>query len=457
MSRILSGERIGILGLARSGVAAARLALGRGALVYASDFSDNGVTRAAAESVRALGGDAETGRHDLEKLAGCDRIVLSPGIPPSAPVLHAEELAGIPIVPELEFAYDELTGPVVAITGTNGKTTVTALTTHLLQVAGIDAEAGGNIGTALSELALRDPQPAVSIVEASSFQLGATRSFAPDVGVLTNLAPDHLDWYASVDDYYADKAKLFANAKAGSRWVLNADDELAANLPGDAAGERFDFRVAGDPKDGERGGYLAADGWITLSVEDEEDRLLPAGELKILGPHNVANALAAAITARLLGAAPDLIADGLRSFQPMDHRLEPVAEKHGILWINDSKATNIASTRVGIRSLDRPTVLLLGGRHKGEPYGKLIPDLEGRVHHVLAYGEAASLIEEALAGSVSVEVVGGSFADVLNRAAAIARPGDAVLLSPACSSYDMFRDYEERGRQFRKLVLEEIS
>lgn len=457
MSGIRQGERIGVLGLARSGVAAARLALSRGAHVYASDFSDNETTRAAADTVRSMGGDAETGRHDLEKLARCERVVLSPGIPPSAPVLHAPELAGVPIIPELELAYEELTGPVVAITGTNGKTTVTALTAHVLRSAGLNAEAGGNIGTALSELALRDPQPDVSVVETSSFQLSGVRSFSPDVGVLTNLAPDHLDWYATIAEYYADKAKLFRNARPESRWVLNAEDAPAAGLPGTAAGDRFYFRVATEPAPAERGGFLAGDGWLTLRVTDQEERLLPASDLKILGPHNVANALAAAIVARLVGAGPDGIADGLRSFQPMDHRLEPVAEKHGVLWVNDSKATNIASTRVGIRSLDRPTVLLLGGRHKGEPYANLIPDLVGRVRQVVAYGEAAPLIEESLGSTLPVERVTGSFTEVLQRASDLSRPGDAVLLSPACSSYDMFRDYEDRGRQFRKLVLEEIS
>ena len=366
------------------------------------------------------------------------------------------ELAGIPIIPEIEFAYEELTGAVVAITGTNGKTTVTALTAHVLRIAGMRAEAGGNIGTALSELALRDPQPDVAVVETSSFQLAGIRAFTPDVGVLTNLAPDHLDWYATVDEYYADKAKLFRNASPESRWVLNGEDEAAASLPGDAVGERFYFRVASQPSPEEQGGYLAEDGWLILRMGGAEERLLSATDLKILGRHNIANGLAAALAARLVGATPEGIAEGLRTFQPMDHRLEPVAEKNGVLWVNDSKATNIASTRVGIRSLDRPTVLLLGGRHKGEPYANLIPDLEGRVRQIVAYGEAAPLIEESLATSVPVVVVEGSFQEVLQKASDLARSGDAVLLSPACSSYDMFRDYEDRGRQFRKIVLEEM-
>lgn len=452
MAKGLAGERIGVLGLARSGLAAARLALARGAEVYASDAGDSLAARTAADQVRALGGDAETGRHDLEKLRRCDRIVLSPGIPPTAGVLRDPAIAGVRVVPELEFAYEQLDCPVICVTGTNGKTTVTSLVAHLLARAGRSAPAGGNIGTALSEIALWQTQPEAVVVEASSFQLGRVERFAPAIGVLTNLAPDHLDWYSSVDEYYADKAKMFSNATPESRWVLNAEDEEALALPGDAAGERYLFRTASEPAPGERGGYLSADGWLTLRTGAADERLLPASDLKILGPHNVANALAAAVAARLFGARPDAIAAALRDFAALEHRMEPVAERDGVLWVNDSKSTNIASTRVAVRSLDRPLVLLLGGRHKGEPYTELIPDLPGRVRTVIAYGEAGERIESDLSGEVDVVRVTGGFEQVLDAARAAARPGDAVLLSPACSSYDMFANYEERGRRFRDLA-----
>src|SRR6185436_16696640 len=235
MSASLVGETIGVLGLARSGLAAARLALARGARVYASDGADNPQTRRAAEQVNAMGGLAEVGRHDLGKLARCSRIVLSPGIPPTAAVLRAPELRHVPVVPEIEFAFGLLECPVIAITGTNGKTT----------------------GTSLSELVLREPQPRVAVVETSSFQLGGIREFNPRIGVLTNLAPDHLDWYSSVDDYYADKAHLFRNATGESRWVLNGEDAKARALPGDAAGTRYYFRIQSPLRADERGGWLA--------------------------------------------------------------------------------------------------------------------------------------------------------------------------------------------------------
>lgn len=456
MTVSLAGETIGVLGLARSGLAAARLALGRGAKVYASDAGTSDAAREAAEQVRALGGDAETGGHDLGKLAACDRIVLSPGIPPTARVLKEEAIRGVPVIPEIEFAYEQLDAPVIAITGTNGKTTVTALIEHLLRAEGIDGVAGGNIGTALSELAMREPQPAWAVVECSSFQLAGIDRFTPRIGILTNLAPDHLDWYHDVEAYYADKARMYVNASAESLWILNAEDERARTLIGHAPGIRLYFRVETAPADGyELGAWVTGEGEMMIRLAPGRvERLGPIDGLKILGPHNVANALAASLAARLAGASAQGIARGLATFQAPPHRLQPVVERDGVLWINDSKATNIASTRVAVRGMTRPTVLLLGGNHKGEPYTELLPDLGVGIRAVIAYGEAAPLIEADLADRVPVQRVDGSFEDVVAHARRIARPGDAVLLSPACSSFDMFRNYEERGERFAQLARE---
>ena len=455
MSASLAGETIGVLGLARSGLAAARLALARGAAVYASDAGASDAAKAAAETVRSMGGDAETGGHDLAKLAACSRIVLSPGIPPTAKVLKEEAIRGVPVVPEIEFAYEQLDCPVIAITGTNGKTTVTALIEHLMRAADIDAVAGGNIGTALSELALREPRPAWAVVECSSFQLAGIRRFTPRIGVLTNLAPDHLDWYGDVEDYYADKARLFTNASAESLWVLNAEDERARDLVGDAPGTRLYFRAATPPaSEDELGGWVSSGTLVIRTEPGRTERVVPAAGLQILGPHNVANALAAALAARLAGASVEGIAEGLRTFQAPPHRLQPVGEVDGVLWINDSKATNIASTRVAVRGMTRPTVLLLGGNHKGEPYTELLPDLGPNLRTVIAYGEAAPVIVADLEGRVPLERVDGPFEAVVRRAREIAKPGDAVLLSPACSSFDMFRNYEERGERFAQLARE---
>ncbi len=450
-------QLVGVLGLARSGRAAALLALAAGERVFASDASDSAAALEAAEAIRQAGGEraeVETGGHTAERLAQCDLLVVSPGIPPDAPVLRDPRVARVSRISELEFAYRNLRSPVIGITGTNGKSTVTALTAHLLDVAGFNAPAAGNIGLALSDVALRHTPPDWAVVECSSFQLADIDTFRARIGVVTNLAPDHLDRYASVEAYYADKARLFENATPASCWVLNGESDDVRQLAGDAPGTRYSFRTGSLPPAEEQGAF-ASDGTLVLRLHagQPDVALLPAGELRILGEHNVANALAAALAAALAGAPVEALRDGLRSFGGLEHRLEVVGERGGVLWINDSKATNVASTLVALRAVTRPTVLLLGGRHKGESYLHLLPALT-HVRAVVAYGEAGPLVEADLARHVTVTRVAGAFEDVVARAAALARPGDALLLSPACSSYDMFTNYEERGRTFAHLARE---
>jgi UDP-N-acetylmuramoylalanine--D-glutamate ligase len=444
--------RVGILGLARSGRSAARLALARGHDVFASDAGTGAEVTAAAEEIRGLGGAAETGGHTAAKLAACDVIVLSPGVPPTVPILSDPGVARVKRISELEFAFRELEAPVIAVTGTNGKSTTTALTTHLLVQAGMRAVAAGNIGTALSDIVLQHEQPEWVVVEASSFQLADIDTFAPRIGVLTNLSPDHLDRYPSVEAYYADKARMFENATATSIWVLNAEDAAAKKMPGEADGRRRVFRVNTFPDAGEEGGWIDDSGHLCLRVDGTETRLLHHTELRVLGEHNRANALAAALAAYSAGAATAAIADGLRTFGGLEHRLEVVADAGGILWVNDSKATNVTSTAVALRSVDRPVVLLLGGRHKGEPYTALAEAAAGRLRRVIAFGEAEQQIANDLYHAVAVDRVSGDFAAVVAQAARVAQPGDVVLLSPACASFDMFRDYEERGSAFRRLA-----
>ncbi len=441
--------RVAVLGLARSGRAAAELALARGHAVYASDAGDSAALREAADAVRRAGGEADTGGHDEARVAACDLVVVSPGIPPDAPVLASEAVRHVPRVSELEFAFRHLRAPVIAVTGTNGKTTTTALAAHLLRAAGFDAPAAGNIGRALSEVALQADPPDWVVVEASSFQLAEIDTFAPRIGAVTNLSPDHLDRYPSVDAYYADKARLFENATPASVWILNGEQAEVTALAGDAPGRRLQVWTTAARASGE-GGFIDA-GVLRVRLDGRILELVRPDELQLLGVHNQANALFAALAALTAGAPIERVREGLRSFGPLPHRLEPVAEAGDVLWINDSKATNIDSTRVALRSMTRPTVLLLGGRHKGEPYTKLLPDAR-RVKKVIAYGEAASIVDADLAARLPVEMAGSDFDEVVARAAEAAVPGDVVLLSPACSSFDMFRDYEERGERFRRLA-----
>jgi UDP-N-acetylmuramoylalanine--D-glutamate ligase len=444
--------RVGILGLARSGRSAARLALARGHAVFASDAGSSAEVRAAAHDIREAGGEAETGGHTASELSACDVIVISPGVPPTAPILQDPGVAGTRRISELEFAFRELSAPVIAVTGTNGKSTTTAMTTHLLMQAGLSAVSAGNIGTALSDVVLQGERLDWVVVEASSFQLADIDTFAPQVGVVTNFSPDHLDRYPSVEAYYADKARMFENARPTSIWVLNAEDAAAVKMPGEADGRRRVFRVNTTLGAAEEGGWIDSAGDLRLRMDGNETRLLNQTELRVLGVHNRANALAAAIAASSAGAATAAIAEGLRTFGGLAHRLEVVADGNGILWVNDSKATNVTSTAVALRSLDRPVVLLLGGRHKGEPYRALVEAAGGRLRRVIAFGEAEQHIANDLYEHVPVDRVSGSFDAVVSHAAQVAQPGDVVLLSPACSSFDMFRDYEDRGLTFRTLA-----
>ena len=438
---------VAVIGLGKSGVAATRLLAREGVRVYASDASDHPYGGDALEALRSLRGVAlDVGRHDLAQIRGAAAVIVSPGVPPEAPPLAAAREARVPILSEIDLGFRALSGSgtrCIAITGTNGKTTTTALVAHLLRQAGLYAEAAGNIGRPLSDIALQNDHYQWLAVEVSSFQLHDSPHFAPEIAILTNLAPDHLDRYASVEAYYADKRLLFRNARPDHVWVLNGDEPAVLELAAGALGRRVLFSLR-----------HPADGWYDATARRLQlgrDALLARADLGLLGDHNVANALAAALAVREAGVPLAAIGEGLRSFRPLAHRLEPVREVGGVRWINDSKATNIASTVVAVEAMDRPFVLLLGGRHKGEPYTRLAPMLREKCRLVIAYGESGELIKRDLGGKVPLER-GTTFEDVVARARGAARPGDAVLLSPACSSYDMFKNYEERGGAFRKLV-----
>jgi len=439
-----AGSVVAVLGLGVSGEAAARLAASNGGIVYASDVSAGPVPSAAAARLASEGIEAETGGHDMQRVLSADLVVVSPGIGPTSDIRRRVSEAGIRTIAEVELGWRDLESRVIAITGTNGKTTTTGLAAHVLEASGLRAIAAGNIGLALSEIAVQSPQPDWVALELSSFQLADQETIAPDVGVLLNLSPDHLDRYRDVESYYADKRRLFDSATDASKWVLNADDPACADLASGVAGDRFHFSLRGPV---ERGAWAGSDGILRCRL-DAEVEWMPVFDLRLLGPHNVANALAAGLACAVAGVAPEAIATGLSSFDALPHRLQPIGERDGVLWVNDSKATNVSATAVGLRSFDRPVVLILGGRHKGEPYSSLSTDLRHRARAVVAYGEAAPRIVSDLRGSVDSLSVESGIDAVVGAAAELARPGDVVLLSPACSSYDMFPNYRERGRAF---------
>jgi len=446
---------IAVIGLARSGRAAAMLLRKHGYDVYASDVASSPDTGRCAEELRAQGIVVDVGRHDLERLERASLVVASPGVPPSARPLAFAREKGVRIASEVEVALHFLdVSRIIAITGTNGKTTTTALIAHLLRGLDLEAVEAGNIGTPLSEIASREQQPKWISLEMSSFQLHDTPSLKPDVGVLTNLSPDHLDRYASVEEYYSDKARLFANADPNSAWVVNEDDKAVMRMVRDVAGHKFPFSIVGEATAhlDARSNQLVVLGAPLLSRED----------LPLLGQHNVGNALAASLAVMAADRSHQTqkarkgIAAALKTFRSLPHRLELVGEFGGVQWINDSKATNVSSTAVAIDGMERPTVLLLGGRHKGEAYTPLAEAVRRKVKRVIAYGEAAPIIATDLRPVVDVVRLGSDFEEVIRVAKAAARAGEAVLLSPACSSYDMFSNYEERGERFRALAAKEV-
>jgi UDP-N-acetylmuramoylalanine--D-glutamate ligase len=452
VSALPRAAEVAVIGLGASGEAVAALLARDGRRVYASDASQGAEVQQVASRLAALGVAVDTGRHDLDRISRAAQVVASPGVPPRSPPLAAALAARVPIVSEIEIALNHLEGlRYIAVTGTNGKTTTTALVGHLLRALGYDAVDAGNIGLPLSAVALQDRRPDWVALELSSFQLHDTPSVNPTVGVLTNLSPDHLDRYPTADAYYADKARLFMNAHPGSMTVDNADDPLAHAMAASVPGQHFAFSVAG--RDAAAQFVRTAD-----RLDLFELPLLARSAYPLLGDHNVANALAAALAVavadsghRTSGARAS-IADALRTFHALPHRLQQVGEYGGVQWIDDSKATNVSSAKVALESMVRPTIALLGGRHKGEPYTALATPLERIGKVVLAYGEAAPIIEQDLRGRVPIERMGSDFEAVVARARACAAPGDVVLLAPACSSFDMFKNYGERGAVFARLA-----
>jgi UDP-N-acetylmuramoylalanine--D-glutamate ligase len=442
---LASGKDVAVVGLGKSGVAATLLLRDRGINVYASDTGTGPAYEGWAATLRQAGAQVGLGGHDLARISRAAAVVVAPGVPPQVPALETARQAGLEVYAEVDIGFIALGHTrCVGITGTNGKTTTTSLVAHVLSCAGLHAETAGNIGRPLCDVARSPDPPAWLALELSSFQLHDAPHLAPAVGVLTNLAPNHLDRYRSLQEYYADKAQLFRNADVGSVWVTNADDPAVLEMTRGVPGKHLQFSIV-----------KQADAWYDRRGQRlmiGTSQVLPRADLPLLGDHNVANALAATLVAHELGVAIHRIAAGLQSFRAIPHRVEPVREVGGVLWVNDSKSTNITSTEVAVAALDRPFVLLLGGRHKGEPYNRLAERLQSRCRAVIAYGEAGPQILRDLGSTLDV-IPASSFDEVIAKARQHARPGDAVLLSPACSSYDMFRNYEERGDRFRAAVL----
>ena len=434
--------RAAILGMARSGRSAARLLLSEGYEVVAFDRDPPGETRAMWKEFEGLGSiEGVWGAHPSQLPEGVVLLVRSPGVPSDVPLLEEARKRRIPVVSELELAFRRIGEEIVAVTGTNGKSTTTAWIAHILREGGVAAVAAGNIGRALGDAVLEEPRGTRFVVEVSSFQLEDVDTFRPQVGVLLNITPDHLDRYRSMDDYARAKWNLFAR-QTRDDWVVTG---AGLTPPAPLAGRPFPFgRIEGGH------GVVEEDGRIVVVRDGVRHPLLPARDLPLPGPHNLQNAMAAVAAVSAHGLAPSRVTEGLKTFKALAHRMEPVGTWRGVLWVNDSKATNVDSMDVALRSYTRPVVLIAGGRDKGADFARVAPLVRQRVRAVVLLGEASSTIRGAWPG-IEHRMV-RDLEEAVRTASELAVGGDVVLLSPGCASQDMFRDYQERGDLFREIA-----
>jgi UDP-N-acetylmuramoylalanine--D-glutamate ligase len=456
----LAGARVTVMGLARSGVAACRLLQAAGARVTVADQKE------PAELTEVLGTidrdhvGVTVGARYESSLDEADLVVISPGVPYRLAPIEAARRRGVKVIGEMELASQFLRSPLLAITGTNGKSTTVTLIGKMLAESGRRAFVGGNLGIALSDAAVEDlratqagkPSPyEYLVVEVSSFQLETIDRFHPWIAALLNVTVDHQDRYESLDEYVEAKQRIFENQTASDCALFNLDDDRVAALRNRVRAKRLGFTTASTlGADVSGGTYLEGDQIVT-TVTGVRQEICRRREIRILGNHNVGNVMAAATYAVLCGCPLDAIRRVLATFPGLEHALEIVRERRGVRFVNDSKGTNVDATLKALESIDQPIWLIAGGRDKGGDFSRLAQAVSRRVTRVILIGEAAALLRKAWEGATTMTEA-ATLRDAVDLAAQGALPGDVVLLSPACASFDMFADYQDRGRQFKALV-----
>jgi UDP-N-acetylmuramoylalanine--D-glutamate ligase len=442
----LSGKRVLVIGLARTGIATALFCAARGAMVTATDLRPQEELGEALNRLRDARVRLELGGYAPNILQGQELVVPSPGVPANAPLLQDARALGLRIWSEVELASHFLYGQLIGITGSNGKTTTTALTEHILHAAEFSTVLAGNIGTPLIAHVGETTDHTITVAELSSFQLELIENFEPKIAVFLNLTPDHLDRHKTLAAYGAAKGRIFANQTIEDFAVLNADDAAsAAYAP--TRPQVFWF----SRKQNVRQGAFVHDGKIVFRRDGNEEGILDAKEIPLPGAHNLENALAAVVATRLAGAQPPQIAAGIRSFAGVEHRIEFVAEVRGVRYYNDSKATNVDATLKALESFAGRILVILGGKDKDSDYSQLRNALRKKAILALLIGAAADKIEKQIEGSVAIERA-GTLESAVDSAFHAAHSGDTVLLAPACASFDQFQNYEHRGRVFKELV-----
>jgi UDP-N-acetylmuramoylalanine--D-glutamate ligase len=444
----LHNKRVLVVGLGRSGVASALFLQSRGAKVTVSDAKSEDQLRAEIPVLLDHGIAVETGRHGERTFQNQDLIVVSPGVPVDAQPLVQARALGEQVIGEVELASEFLPGPLVAITGSNGKTTTTTLVGEILAQSGMKTLVGGNIGTpAISLIEKATPETSI-VLEVSSFQLETIRSFRPKVAVVLNVTPDHLDRHHTFEAYASAKARIFENQQNDDFAILNADDPTCVEMAGRTKAQVFWFSRKREVDQG----ASVRKGAVQLRRKGAEHEVMPVTEIPLKGSHNVENVLAAICAGEVMGCAPDSIRAAVREFKAVEHRLEYVATVRGVEYYNDSKATNVDATIKALESFPGNIHLILGGKDKGSDYTVLNSLLRERVKFVYTIGAAAEKIQKHIAGATKI-VSSGTMDAAIKQASGAAQPGDIVLLAPACASFDQFNNYEHRGKVFKELVL----
>jgi UDP-N-acetylmuramoylalanine--D-glutamate ligase len=438
------GRRVVVLGAARSGIAAAELLVRRGAVVT---LSESRPQFDGMEALRAAAVTLETGGHLPQTLLDADLIVASPGVPLEQPVIAAARARGVEVIGELELASRWLQGPVIAITGTKGKSTTTTLIGRMLTAAGRRTLVGGNIGVPLSAQVDDSTPETVHVVEASSFQLETTVTFRPWISLWLNVADDHLDRHPDMDSYVAAKARVLANQQAGDVAVLNADDARVVEQSTTTAARKIWFSPSGRVQEG----FVVDGAWIVRRTPTTREPMVPTAAVELSGRHMLDNVTAAVAVSWAAGVGPEAMTQALRGFRGLEHVMEPVGRIGGVSFVNDSKATNVEAARRSIESFADGVVAIVGGKFKGGDLRELVPALRARARAVIAIGEAASLVRQAVSDAVPVTEA-TSMREAVDRGYELAKPQGVVLLAPACASFDWFRDYAERGRAFKQEV-----
>ena len=455
----VAGKKISVIGAERSGVAVARLLTKNGASVFVSDAGKSETTQKHIAELNADGIPGEFGAHS-DRVYGCDLMVISPGVPTDAPVVRTAQQKGITVVAEIEAASWFCTSRIIAITGSNGKTTTTTLLGRMLSDAKVDHVVGGNIGIAFSAIVQEAEPETVVVLEVSSFQLDFIDTFRPDVAVILNITQNHLDRYNnSMEAYARSKARIVKNQRMQDLFIHNADDAWTATVVPNAPSKTVRF----SSKHGVTEGAFVKEGVLTTVLNGREHAVIPTEEISITGEHNLQNAMAAVLAAQAVGVSPAHLRATLRNFKGVEHRQEFVREVDGVKFVNNSKATTVEAVEVSLKSYDEPIVLIMGGKDKGNDYSTIDALVKKKVKAIVATGYSADLIVKHFSGMVpvvTVPTVGEekpnlvSMKNAIDTARSQASRGDVVLLSPACTSFDWFRDYEERGRVFKQLVVQ---